>query len=399
MRQKRACDILLVQYPNTDYYPPTINALRVMADSGLEVTALCWTDWPETGVWYPEGVSVVRLPGWSQGGLGAPWCFARFLGWCFRIAAAQKPRVIYGCNLHGIAVAGIVGELLGIPYVHHCYDLYLPEEGMGSFDRRLKPLERYFSRRARCLVFPSESKGRLFLETSGIRRQYVVVANSPLRQPSRRTKTLGEAIRVRGGDPRRIVLYQGSIGRQTGAATLIRSIPHWPSGVVLALLGIARPAEYVDYLLNLARETGVGNRVFYLGIVGYEELFTFTSSADLGVFLPTGARSNYIFSGTAVNKVMEYMACGVPSVVASTPDLRTLMEETGAGVSVEAEEPKAIAAAVTELLTDRCKWQACAERGRRSHLEKYHFERQFKPVLDALHELADGRGAGGRGRV
>ncbi len=384
-------DVLVLQYANVDYYPPTINGIRAMADRGLSVEALCHEDWPATGVAWPDGVTIQRLGGKPPGGWKAGLSFLRFLKHAFRISLSRRPRVIYGCDLHGIAAAGIVGEALGIPYIHHCHDLYLPEEGMGRFDRRLKSLETLFSKRAETLVFPSESKAQLFLRTSGISRPYVVAANSAPRQPERRSDAIKTAIRKRGGNPRHVVLYQGSIGPACGIDAAIRSMPYWPEGATLALLGIVRPRGFMDDLSSLARRIGVEDRVFYLGGVGYDELLDWTCSADMGLFLPTRAQSNYVYSGTAVNKIMEYMACGVPSLVAAFPALEELMEETGAGVAVDPSNPRAVGSKITELLTDHNKSEQCSRSARKAHVEKYHYEFQFAPVLDLICRLKEGK--------
>lgn len=384
MAGRRKCDVLFIQYPNADYYPPTINGLREMAERGLAVDVLCCEDWPASGVTYPDAVTVTRIKGKRDSGWTGPLFFLRFLIRAFWMATMRRPKVIYGCNLQGIVAAGLIGEALSIPYVHHCYDLYLLEEGMGAFDRKLKPLEKLFSKRALSLVFPSESKAQLFFETSGIARGHVIVANSPARQPDRRTDLLRTAIRNQGGDPKQIVLYQGSIGPGCGIDTLIRSIPFWPEGTSLALLGIVRPREFMDELLALAESLGVAGQVFYLGLVNYDELLDYTRSADLGIFLPTKVHSNYQTSGTAVNKVMEYMACGIPSLVTQCPPLTALMAETGAGVAVDASDPEAIGLAAAQMLTDRSKWEQYSRSARKAHLEKYHFEFQYKTVVETL---------------
>jgi glycosyltransferase involved in cell wall biosynthesis len=255
---------------------------------------------------------------------------------------------------------------------------------MGRFDSMLKPLERRFAEKAECLIFPSESKARLFLKTVGISLPYVVVANAPLKQPRLGSKFLNNALHLNRGKRDQTVLYQGSIGPGKGLETLVRSMPHWPEGVVLKLLGIVRPRRYVDALLDLARDLGVGSRLFYLGLVNYDDLFDVTRSADLGVFLPTSTISNNISSGTAANKILEYMACGVPVLVSAFPALKELIEKTGAGLAVDPTDPKAVGLAIKELLTDNHRWDACSENGRKAHLEKYHFENQFKPVLEVL---------------
>jgi len=303
------------------------------------------------------------------------------------MALARRPAVIYGCDLQGIVAAGMVGQALGIPYVYHCYDLYLPSEEMGVFDKRLKPLERLFATRAAGLVFPSESKARLFFRTSRLWRPYMVVANAPLLQPEMRSDALARAIRRRDGRAGRIVLYQGSIGPACGIDVVIRSIPYWPADACLALLGIARPEGYWDRLRALAESVGAAGRVFYLVMVCYDDLLKHTCSADLGLFLPTRAQSNYVYSGTAVNKLMEYMACVVPAVVATFPELRALMKETGAGVVADASDPRSVGQAVAEMLNDRDKWRQCSRSAREAHRRKYYFEHQYAPVLEVLGAL------------
>ncbi len=382
-------DVLWVQYPNVDYYPPGINALRAMSAHGFGVDVLCAADWPATGVRYPETVNVRRMPSKPPRGWRAPLFFSQFLHRAFQRARVVKPRILIGADLQGIVVAGLIGEALKIPYLYYCYDLYLPSEGMGTFDRRLKRLEKLFAQRAAGLVFPSESKAQLFFRTSGVSQEYIVVANAPSRQPEAPSQKLQKAIRSQGGDPQHVVLYQGSIGPASGVDMLIRSIPFWPDGTVLALLGIVRPTGFLDHLLDLAKKFDVADRVFYLGMIGYDHLLDFTRSADVGTFLPTKTQSNYVYSGTAVNKIMEYMASGVPSLVASFPELETLMTETGAGVTVDPTDAEAIGLSVHKLLSNRVIWKQYSQAGRRAHLEKYHFGRQFAPVLELICRLRD----------
>jgi len=391
MDTNRSPDVLWIQYANIDYYPPTINALRVLAGHGFKVEVLCRADWPVTDTFYPEGVTVHRLGGGQARGWTAPLSFLRFLGRALRPAARRRPRVVYGCDLHGIVAAGIAGEAMGIPYVHHCYDIILGKHA-GRLGRALKPLERYFSQRAHALVFPAESYARTFLETSRLSRSYLLAANVPLRQPEGPTSALREIVARKGRCPRFVVHYQGSIGRGKGLEELIRSIPLWPEGAVLTLQGLVRPPGYEDALAALARSIGVEEQVVYVGVTSYDDLLDLTHSADLGVFLPTDATVHHLNTGVANNKVMEYMACGVPSLVAPFPGLKALMAETSAGVAVDPSDPEAVGLAVAETLTHHSKWRRFSRNARRAHLRKYNFEHQFAPVLDLLRRLC-GRAA------
>ena len=347
-----------------------------MDQAGLKVGVICRRDWPETGVRYPASIWMKRVGGKPVGGWRAPLSFASFLAQVFFAAIRARPRFIYCYDLHGIVAGGLVGEILQIPYIYHVHDIFLPEEGMGNFDRRLKPIERRLAATSLHLVFPSASKARLFLDINGITKPYCVVANAPM---------ISSEVRCGFPEPsftgRRIVLYQGSIGPDKGIEELVASLPDWPEECDLVLLGIVRPPGYVEKLQGLARAKQVEQRLSYLGINNYDRLFSTTRLADIGVFLPTVESVVHRTSGTAVNKVMEYMACGVPVLAASLPALSELMEETGAGVTINPTNPANIANAVRMMLEDRDRWCCWSENGRKAHLEKYNYETQFKPVL------------------
>jgi glycosyltransferase involved in cell wall biosynthesis len=254
----------------------------------------------------------------------------------------------------------------------------------------LKPLEAYFARRARGLVFPAESYARTFLQAAGLRRPYLLTANVPRTQPAGRGSALRDLVAETGRRARFIVHYQGSIGPGKGLAAAIRSIPYWPQGAVLTLQGLVRPSGYKQALLELARSVGVEGRVAYVGVTSYDRVLEYTRSADVGVFLPTARTVHSLNSGVANNKVMEYMAYGVPSVVAPVPGLKALMDETGAGVVVDPSDPRAVGLAVTQLLTDKTRWTRHSRSARKAHLAKYNFEHQYAPVLDVLDRLVHG---------
>src|SRR5690348_10507633 len=135
--------ILFVQYTNPDYYPTSVHAARWLAGSGFKVTMCGVDDWPVQLASYGAGVDIVRLQPGTRRGAFSPLRFSRFVMGVRQVARRARPDVIVGYDMHGLVAAGIVGRAAGVPWIYHCYDVLDPSEALGSFDRVLRPAERY----------------------------------------------------------------------------------------------------------------------------------------------------------------------------------------------------------------------------------------------------------------
>lgn len=87
------------------------------------------------------------------------------------------------------------------------------------------------------------------------------------------------------------------------------------------------------------------------------------------------------------SKVLEYMANGVPVVATPLPEVRGLLESSGAGFVVPFDDPLAVADAVGEMLDDETRLR-CAENGRRAVEERYSWATDANRMLAFLDEVA-----------
>ena len=71
----------------------------------------------------------------------------------------------------------------------------------------------------------------------GLRRDIALVMNCPRRLVNLPDPNLREALRYAGKETGQMVLYNGSLGPGHGLELAVRSIPFWPSGSLLVLVG------------------------------------------------------------------------------------------------------------------------------------------------------------------
>jgi glycosyltransferase involved in cell wall biosynthesis len=86
--------------------------------------------------------------------------------------------------------------------------------------------------------------------------------------------------------------------------------------------------------------------------------------------------------------VLEAMAAGVPVVEPRVAAFPELIEATGGGVLCAADDPRALADAIEELLLDRSRAQALGEAGRRAVFARFSAEAMAKTMAQVYAEVA-----------
>ncbi len=168
---------------------------------------------------------------------------------------------------------------------------------------------------------------------------------------------------------------------------MIRALPHVAPDLTLRLCGTARPA-FGDEVRALSDTLGVRTRVQLGGFVPYEQLNRETPEALVGLVLYQPRETNMIFNATATNKLYEYAACGVPTVVPDNPAFREALAGESWVAFADPTDPVSVAAAVTRLLADDDAYDARSRAARTAFDTRFHFESGFAPLRDALRRLA-----------
>lgn len=158
----------------------------------------------------------------------------------------------------------------------------------------------------------------------------------------------------------RILLGLGRMERIKGYDDVIRAlleILRQCPDVTAVFAGPARGAAaqaYADGLTSLARDLGVSDHVRVLSRIPHEDVADYMAAAEL-VMVPS------LLDGLNQTGV-EGGAVGTPCIASDRAGIASYIAEYGAGRTVPARDPSAIARAVIALLTDTVAWQA-ASRG------------------------------------
>ncbi|HET6495184.1 MAG TPA: glycosyltransferase family 4 protein [Thermoleophilia bacterium] len=152
--------------------------------------------------------------------------------------------------------------------------------------------------------------------------------------------------RLRLSPLEKIVLYQGGIQPQRGLEQLLVAARDIRGGVVV-FLGSGR---LKPQLVEEVKKLGLTDVVRFHDAVPVAELPAWTACAYVGLQILQNTCFNHYSSLS--NKLLEYMMAGIPVIANDLPEMRRVIEDTGAGFVVDASDPKAIASAVNEILAD-----------------------------------------------
>lgn len=362
---------LLVSPGPVDGYPPVQYQARLLADAGYRVELVTLTLPPRaSGADFAHpGVRVTCLPAW--------------------LAARTALR-----SAALVAAVATARRRLGGPTVEIAYDplgVWIsdlapgrPRRRVAHFHELLQHDTRHIERRlARAVagfdlvVVPDAARARHTRDRLALAADPLVVENLPLRATHPPTPRDDRA--VAGFE----VVYCGSLGLDQKLDAVIRSVPAWPPGAHLLLIGRDETAAG-RRLRALTRERGMDGRVRFAGWLPLPAAEARMAQSDLGVALLDGTSEQWRTALGASNKRYQYMKAGLPQIGDCNPGVPELLEGNGIGACVGAPEPAEIAALVTAYATDPARCRREGEKAFTLHRSTFHYERAFQPLLDRI---------------
>lgn len=375
--------IQAVFYGNPDWYPPILNGMRLLCDHGFTVEVLCPDNGELPKASLPPTCQIKRIGKKS----GSSWRDYLAFVWDVMARTDHGTDLFWGHDMHGLLPARMMATMRRKPLVYQSHELVVSNENLGSGGRLVFAFQRRFARTADLIVTPDRQRAAVMQVKLGLTDPPLVAANAPLSRPANDDGRLRRAVAAQNPEIEQIVLRQGNIGPGHAVEATIKSMPYWRSkGWGLVLLGPIK-ADYVDHLRRRAQEMGALSRLLFLPPVPYGEVMGFTIGADVGHALYEAVDDNNRLSGTASNKLLEYMASALPLLVSDRPGLRALVERHDCGLTADESDPASIAAAVNVLLGDPARARQMGANAARAFEEEFRFDRQFAPVLAALEEL------------
>jgi colanic acid biosynthesis glycosyl transferase WcaI len=404
----------------SQYFPPEMGApaaraaelSRHWARMGHDVTILTGFPNHPTGVvpeeWrsrlhhflYTEtvdGVRVVRTWLWPLPNRKAHERIRNYASFCISAAVSglvlHKPDAIIATSPQ--LLCALSGWWLAfwkrVPFVFEVRDLWpesLAAVGAGSertlLHRTLRRIASFLYRHAdRVVVVAPAFKDHLVRSCDVPAAKIVTVENgveTDLFQFDAAATEVRKELKV---DDRFLICYIGTMGNAHGLETLIAAAEELQTALPNATFLLIGEGAEKQRIEDLAAERRLAN-VQFLGQQPREQIPGYVSAADLCLVL---LKKTELFKTVIPTKLLEYMACERPVLVAVDGQARQIVEEAGAGVYVEPENSKALVKAILDLAADPARRRQMGAAGRRYIVNKFSREKTARDYIAVLGTL------------
>ena len=396
-RTPRVAVIRHERYSLDNHVGRDVVALR---DAGFEVDVICACEPGRPYVERLDGVTVLRMPIRHKRGSMLRYAFEYAT---FPMLAAfttminsvwRRYQYVEIRNMPDwLVLAAVIPKILGAKTI-----LYMNENmpNLIAMDHGLPPdhllvrillaVERVCASVADCLIAPHEMARRNLISQGIPREKIVVVPNVPderifLSQTSHREL---ECSNVRSHETEEAgfhLVTHGSLLKRYGIQTLLEAMAMLRGRIRGLHLEIIGEGEYRAQLEAQVRRLDLGDCVTFGGRVPFDQVAPRLLRADVGI-VP-------MWEDFVPNKLMEYLALGLPAIATDSPALRLYFDDH-ALCYVERKNPRALADAILDLYLHPDRRISLAARGQSIFRERLAWERTRAEYL-SVYESGDRR--------
>jgi glycosyltransferase involved in cell wall biosynthesis len=357
-RQESARVVMLV-VSDLRIDPRVLRSATALARAGYRVTVLC----PDLSSpplreqpldWGP-GIEIRPLP-WQAASyiMHFPWLFGDLM---HEAAVAEKPFAFH-CHDLTTAVVGLsAARQTGARCICDFHEWYSENVSWNVAGQCWEPhprlkrnayrlAERLALERADVVITVCDSiANELSSELSRGHRKVEVIRNIPslVRNEAAHYPPLREALGI--GRDQFLLLWQGGTGPSRMIEPIIEALKYAPA-VTLVIRGPSLDLFGAGYT-TLAQQHGVESRLKLLPPVPSPDVVVAAESADAGVWTLPKLSKNFYYA--LPNKIFEYLASGLPILVANFPEAQRIVDRYEVGLSFDPYDPRSIAAQVNRL--------------------------------------------------
>lgn len=244
-------------------------------------------------------------------------------------------------GMAGEIVAGFAARLAGVPLVIHRHAIphFSPQPAVRAY--QIAAYRRIVRSAAGLISVSGAVRGAMDAgEWSPANHERV--PNAPLLPPpENETDPAAFRATVPGDGP--LVGLIGRLSRENGVEDLIAATPIVRAGcpeVRFVVAGDGSEPGYLDRLVAMAAEAGVGGTVHFLGFRC--DVATILRALDV-VVIPSHSEGMPL-------RLLDAMAAGRPIVATDIPGIREVVADGGTALMVPPRDPQGLAAAISELL-------------------------------------------------
>jgi colanic acid biosynthesis glycosyl transferase WcaI len=298
------------------------------------------------------------------------------------VVIATSPQLL--CALSGWWVA----FWKRVPFVFEVRDLWpesLAAVGAGSegtlLHRMLGAIAGFLYRRAdRIVVVAPAFKDHLIRVWNVPEEKIYVVENGVETDLFRLDPAAAEVRKRLKPEGRFLICYIGTMGNAHGLETLIAAAEVLRTSLPNAMFLLIGEGAEKERLVELAAARELTN-IQFLGQQPRDRIPAYVSAADVCLVMLKKAE---LFKTVIPTKLLEYMACERPVIVAVDGQARQIVEEAGAGVFAEPENSQALVKAIVELAANPEQRRQMGACGRQYIVKKFSRERTARDYVTLL---------------
>ncbi len=263
-------------------------------------------------------------------------------------AAATRPDAVHAHDAAMLLPGLLAARRAGARLVYDSHELAtgVPYR-RGPWSALVAGAERIGVPRADAVIAVSDGIAARLRERYGLRERPAVLRNLPDLPPPGATPA-PDLRRELGVGESPLIVHQGAAAPGRGCETLVEALGSLPEA---HLLFLGADGAHAERLAAVAARCGVAARTHFRPPVPPEALLSHTAQADVGVSLLEDSCDNHRLA--LPNKLFEYVAAGLPVVVADLPEAARLVRAREIGFPADPADPAAVAAALRTALASR----------------------------------------------
>ncbi len=345
-----------------------------------------------------DGVQVERTWLWPLPNRKAHERIRNYASFCISAALASRrlasPHVVIATSPQLLcALAGWwIARSKRVPFVFEVRDLWpesLAAVGAGGegtlLHRALGAIAGFLYKRAdRIIVVTPAFKDHLIRNWGVPQEKIAVVENGVETDLFRPDAAAAAEVRHRFSlDQRFLICYIGTMGMAHGLETLIATAEKLQTALPDATFLLIGEGAEKQNILQMATARGLTN-IRFLDQQPRERIPAFISAADVCLVM---LKRTDLFKTVIPTKLLEYMACASPVIVAVDGQSRQIVEEAHAGVFTPPEDSSELAKAICELARNSAQRNQMGSNGRQYIVRKLSRQQTALTYIAILEEL------------
>lgn len=307
----------------------------------------------------------------------------------YSIIKSKKTDIII-CNSPPLflGITGFVGsKIKRAKFVFNVADIW-PESAVElgiltnkSFIKMASKLEVFLYKRSWKIATATEGIKEYMVEKGKEASDVFVLpngVNTELFQPLPRDKKLMKELKITG---KTIFTYAGTLGHAQGLDSILKAAAMLSDKDPNAHFLFVGDGQETENLMSMADDLNLKNVTFY-GSVPMNRMPDIFSITDFSI---VSLRDIELFHGARPSKIFPALSTGTPVLYCGVGESVEILEKNNCGKVAAPENPKAIADAISELMTITMEeYQLLSNNGRKLALEMFSWESIVGDLLNNL---------------